>query len=311
MAEGNQSITTTTTATPTTRLSFGPTRLLTSRIVQNFLLIWLDANIDEINDVDSRTTITKLRQVVNAIYTFTDVDECIEYITGIETEKVFVIVSGSLGERVVPLIHDIPQLVSVYILCANEAQCESWIRQWLKIQGIFTHIEPICEVLKGATRDCDHNSVSMRFAQTADIVANRDLDQLDPSFMYTQILKDILLEINFEMKHFNEFLTYCREQFVGNNSELDNIDKIQMEYHDHSPIWWYTHPCFLYSMLNRALRLTDVDLIIKMGFFLRDLHNHIAQVHADQYEKNNYSGSLTVFVVKVFLVLNLICCVKV
>ena len=38
------------------------------------------------------------------------------------------------------------------------------------------------------------------------------------SFMYTQILKEILLTIDFEQEHINEFLTYCREQFVGNTS---------------------------------------------------------------------------------------------
>jgi hypothetical protein len=33
-----------------------------------------------------------------------------------------------------------------------------------------------------------------------------------------------------------EFLTYCREKFVGNTLELKNLDKIETEYYDHPPI---------------------------------------------------------------------------
>ena len=113
--------------------------------------------------------------------------------------------------------------------------------------------------------------------------------------MYTQILKEILLTIDFEQEHINEFLTYCREQFAGNTIELKNVDKIEKEYHHHQPIWWYTYHCFLYSMLNRALRTMEVDIIIKMGFFVRDLHQHIAALHSEQYGGHHHSDSFIVY----------------
>jgi hypothetical protein len=58
--------------------------------------------------------------------------------------------------------------------------------------------------------------------------------------MYTQILKEILLTIDFEPHHISEFLTYCRERFIGNTVELKNVDKIERKYSHHGPIWWYT-----------------------------------------------------------------------
>jgi hypothetical protein len=48
-------------------------------------------------------------------------------------------------------------------------------------------------------------------------------------------------------------------------------------------------------MLNRALRLMEVDLIIKMGFFVRDLHNHIVALHAEQYDGHDHSNAFTVY----------------
>jgi hypothetical protein len=65
---------------PSARLS----RLPYARMVQNFLLIWLDGSIDEVNNDDRRNSITKLRQVVNVVNTFTDADECIDFINDIK-----------------------------------------------------------------------------------------------------------------------------------------------------------------------------------------------------------------------------------
>jgi Tfp pilus assembly protein PilF len=264
-------------------------------MVQNFHLVWLDGSIDEINNEDCRNFITKLRQVVNTVNTFTDVDECIGFVNDIKEEKTFMISSGALGQTTVPLVHDKPQLSSIYIFCGNKARHEKWAKEWPKVQGVYTDIIPICEALKQAAQDCDQNLVSISFVKSTDGALNQNLDQLDQSFMYTQILKEILLTIDFERTHINEFLTYCREQFVGNTTELKKVDKIEKEYRHRRPIWWYTYECFVYSMLNRALRTMEVDLIIKMGFFVRDLHNDIAELHTEQYGERNHLDSFIVY----------------
>ncbi|CAF4401568.1 unnamed protein product, partial [Adineta steineri] len=113
--------------------------------------------------------------------------------------------------------------------------------------------------------------------------------------MYTQILKEIFLTINFEDKHFTEFITYCREAFLENENELQNIEKLERDYHDHIPIWWYTYQYFLYSMLNQALRLMDVDIIVRMGFFIKDLHHAIQRLHSGQFDTPQSGTILTVY----------------
>ena len=113
--------------------------------------------------------------------------------------------------------------------------------------------------------------------------------------MYTQILKEILLIIEFEQKQIDEFLMHCREHFADNVSEFKNIKGLAKEYKDHQPIWWYTYNCFLYSMLNCALHTMDDELIVKMGFFVRDLHNNIAKFHLEQYGGENRSHPFTIY----------------
>ncbi len=183
----------------------------------------------------------------------------------------------------------------VYIFSKDSVQYEKWAKEWPKVAGVYTDITPICEALRQATRDCDYNTVSIMFAKKMDEAIGPNRDTLDSSFMYTQILKEILLTIDFDQGHIEEFLTYCREQFKGNDAELKNVDKIEKEYHRDQAIWWYTYQCFLYSMLNRALRTMEVDLITTMGFFVRDLHEHITTLHSEQYGGQSHSNSFTVY----------------
>ena len=50
----------------------------------------------------------------------------------------------------------------------------------------------------------------------------------------------------------------------------------------HSPIWWYTRECFVYEMINKALRTENIDILIKMAFFIRDLHRQIERLYSTQ-----------------------------
>ncbi|CAF1021556.1 unnamed protein product [Adineta steineri] len=257
--------------------------------MQNILLIWLDNNTND-NNADCNNTMKQLKRVVNNINTFTDGEECVEFIQTIVNNKVYMIVSGSLGKHIVPHVHDISQVDTIFIFCNNQEWHKQWIKQWPKIKGVFIDITSICKALKQASHQCEQNAISISF-----VASNKKLDQLDPSFMYTQILKEILLTIDFEDKHIKEFITYCREAFVENEYDLHNIEKLERDYQNQTPIWWYTYQYFLYSMLNQALRIMDVDIIVRMGFFIKDLHRNIQRVHSKQFDDEQSDKIFTVY----------------
>ncbi len=123
---------------------------------------------------------------------------------------------------------------------------EEWAKDWPKIKGVFTEIKPICEALRQAAQQCEHNAIGITFMPTSGTDASKNnLDHLDCSFMYTQILKGILLTIEFEEQHIKQFTNYYREVFAGNTSGLDNFTQFERKYHEKTPIWWYTYECFL------------------------------------------------------------------
>ncbi|CAF0885253.1 unnamed protein product [Rotaria sordida] len=237
------------------------------RMLQNFLLIWLDANLDESKD-DYKKSIQHLQNIVEIVTTFKDVDECIDFLSDIENENVFMIVSGALGKHLIPVIQECPQLVSIYIFCDNQWIYERWAKTMNKVKGVYTQIEPICDALQIDRRKCDQNMIPISF------------NRIDPLFMYTQLLKEALLKIeDDDAKSIKELVEYCR---LHSDASGVTLEKIEREYRNHTPIWWYTGPYFIYSMLNRGLRQMDVDIILKMGFFIRYLHQYIAELHREQ-----------------------------
>ncbi|CAF3348512.1 unnamed protein product [Rotaria sp. Silwood2] len=140
-------------------------------------------------------------------------------------------------------------------------------------------------------KQCDHDLTPISILLPGDY-SKRDLNELDPSFMYSQVLKEILLSIKHNEHAKQTLVELCREQYHGREPELRIIDEFERDYNPHSAIWWYTRECFTYKMLNHALRTMDSDIVIKLGFFLCDLHRQIEQLCSQQ---SSIRAPLTVY----------------
>ncbi|CAF3786331.1 unnamed protein product [Adineta steineri] len=183
-----------------------------------------------------------------------------------------------------------PKQTPFSFFCKNPEWHKQWAKEWSKIKGVFADISSIREALRQAAHQCVQNTIAISF-----VASNKKLDQLDPSFMYTQILKEIFLTIYFEDKHIKEFITYCRDVYDNDEHELRNINQLQATYKSNIPIWWYTWDAFLYRMLNQALRLMNIDIIVRMGFFINDLHRDIQRLHSEQFDDHQPSKTFTVY----------------
>ncbi|CAF1545257.1 unnamed protein product, partial [Rotaria magnacalcarata] len=263
------------------------------RMVQNYLVIWVDGNIDE-NTEDCRNTLAQLRAAVSEVIMCTTPEGCIEFLNEMDDGKAFIISSGALGHHLVADIHSMPQVDAIYIFCGNKARYEPWAKDWPKIRGVFTSIEPICGSLKKVARECDHDSIPMSFVPkrcTSDAASNeQNVNQLPPNYMYSVIFKDIVLEINDDdAKSIKALEIYCKKQNIPDAE----INELKSKYHQKSPIWWYTREIFLYGMLDCGLRSLDMEAMSKLGFFIRSLHLQLKQLH--QQQSANFKKSFTVY----------------
>ncbi|CAF4116568.1 unnamed protein product [Rotaria magnacalcarata] len=258
-------------------------------MVQNYLVIWVDGNIDE-NTEDCRNTLTQLRAEVSEVNVCTTPEGCVKFLNKMDEGKAFVISSGALGQSLVNDIHGMPKVDAIYIFCGNKARHEPWAKDWPKIRGIFTSIKPICESLKKVAHECDHDSIPMSFVPkrcTSDAASNvQNLSQLPPTYMYSVIFQDIVLEMNDDdAKSIKALEIYCKKQNIPDAQ----INELKHKYHQKSPVWWYTREIFLYGMLNRGLRSLDMEAMFKLGFFIRSLHLQLKQLHQEQSDKFNRS----------------------
>lgn len=254
-----------------------PTR---SRIVENLFLIWLVSHGDE-SKKDFHDSISQLRWIVNTIEIFNDIDQCIDFLTENKFEKSFMIIPANLSRHIVPLIHCTPQLDSIYVFAEENSICKEWFNEWSKVKGVFTEIAHICQSLEQAVRQCDRNSISLSILPPTSAVYENSYE-LDQSFMYTQLLKEVLLEFEFSDRSINVLATHCRDLYRDNKLQLRRIDEFEREYCLKPPILWYTYASFIYTVLNRSLRTQEIDTLIPMGVFIRDLHRNIEELHSQQ-----------------------------
>ena len=254
--------------------------------VQNEILIWLDINIVKDSDSYQATTIP-LQSVIHNIFTYADSEACFQFIQTISNEKVCLLISGSIGQFIVPRIHHMTQVDSIVVYCGDVSRHRPWAAAWSKIKGVFNDIIPVREALKQATELCEQNSIPISLLETKQL--------FDPSLICTRIFKEIFLGIEFDAKHLVELTNHCRTLFANNNSTLKDVINFEENYRLHSPIWWYTYDSFLRRMLNCALSHLNVELIVKLAFFIVELHQQIEQLHKEQRKNRLINKTFVTF----------------
>ncbi|CAF1451560.1 unnamed protein product [Rotaria sordida] len=84
-------------------------------------------------------------------------------------------------------------------------------------------------------------------------------------------------------------LVKCEEYYRGNLSELKNIQRFRRTYDAKDAIAWYTDECFLYRLLNRALRTEDIDGLYLFRFYIIDLCKQLEE------ESRKNVGTMTLY----------------
>jgi len=120
--------------------------------LESFALLWLDAQVD-INE-ENRQAQKKLRNIINHLKTFDDENDCQQYILSVSPQdRVVFIVSGRLGQIIVPQIHHLRQIISIYIYCINKQANIEWSKNFTKVL-YFLQSSLILSFLVGQSSDC-------------------------------------------------------------------------------------------------------------------------------------------------------------
>ena len=233
-------------------------------------IVYLATSIDEAH-------LSALAHCGCSIESFTDPHQCTNFITGLTDQQVFCILSDQLGEQVIPLLSDSSMASAIYIICANEAAREFWRNNHPMVKGVFIDLLSMTEAIKRDVQLFCRNSTPITILSPAS--PSRRPDTLDAMFMYCQLLKETFLEMDHGVQAKGALVALCKRKYKDNQASLRMIDKFDRNYERHCPTWWYTQDCFVYRMLNEALRTHDIEVINKFGYFIKDLSRQLEELH--------------------------------
>ncbi|CAF3427707.1 unnamed protein product, partial [Rotaria sp. Silwood2] len=197
--------------------------------LENVALIWLDGRID-ISCPDIETTLSVLQGLNQFFVTYTDLSLCIDFIKSIEKEKVLLIVSGALSRNVLPDIHNLTTVDSVFIFCSNRSSYEQLKQDYApKVIDIFTDHETLVNGIRQQVRLLSKQTIEFSFFNQRQ-KSMKELTKDAAAFLWCQMMFSILKQLPQTAHSKKQMLDKCREYYRSNQTELEYIERFRTDY---------------------------------------------------------------------------------
>jgi tetratricopeptide (TPR) repeat protein len=100
---------------------------------------------------------------------------------------------------------------------------------------------------------------------------------LNGHFVHSLLLIDVLIRMKSIETDKQQLITLCKNEYKKNDTELALVCEFEHEYTSKKALWWYTRDSFLYRMLNKALRVQNIDLLFLFRFVISDIYHQLKQ----------------------------------
>jgi hypothetical protein len=104
-----------------------------------FTIVWLDLN--------SSDPVSGFRIKLGDAQTFTNVNDCVQYIQLHPNDPIYLIVSGSFAKAAVPEIYNSSNLVQIFLFCGSVSTYAEWAMDFCDKLMIFDHGDDLLERL--------------------------------------------------------------------------------------------------------------------------------------------------------------------
>ena len=74
-------------------------------------------------------------------------------------------------------------------------------------------------------------------------------------------------------------IDYLKEYYAHSPLTLQDVLQFERDYSSDTAIQWYTKGGFVFSLLNKAFRSCDYELLILFRFFIADLYDQLFDLH--------------------------------
>ncbi|CAF3276396.1 unnamed protein product [Rotaria socialis] len=244
---------------------------------ETFSLLWLDGQVNATEE--NKRAQTRLRSIINYLKLFENPQECRQYIKNCsEQDRIVLIISGRLSKELIPQIHELRQLSSVYIYCRRKKEYKTWAKEFPKIKHIVVQLDDLVQRIKEDQRDLGktEDPISMNIYNAASN-PDKSTTELNGSFIHNLLLIDVLVRMPSLETDKHRFVKSCKEDYSGNEQMLRIIREFDNDYKPRKALWWYTRDIFIFNMLNKALRIQNTDRLLLFHFIIRDIYELIKE----------------------------------
>ncbi|CAF1127736.1 unnamed protein product, partial [Rotaria sordida] len=254
--------------------------------LESFSLVWLDEKGKDESNIEEQ-----LRQCINHLKIFDDANNCELYIRSVhEGDGIVWVVNNHLGQMMVPCLHQLQQISSIYIFDTNNKIETEWTKKYPKVKGVINELSVLLKLIqmdhtrRGAKKIEEQLVLNVFNTSSSD---EQSTTGLNGQFIHSQLLINCLLRMKAASTDKDEMISLSKKQYKDNKNELSIVHEFEENYSADRAIWWYTRESFLYRQLNKALRVQNIDLLFIFRFFIRDIQ--------EQLEKHQCSSSIHVF----------------
>ena len=243
-----------------------------TRILENCIVIWLFD--DPSNQFENEKE--QLRHLVYKLEVFTNSETCLDYIQAVHDEKLFLIIPVTYQS--IADFYRLPQIEKVYIFDSSSYEDK------LSLQtNLFQDINILCKQLQQDIELCELDLISFSFVSNSahDMTSSMTLIKEDASFIYTQVSNEIIVRLKFERLAKDVFIEFCRIHYADNIEQLRIIEEFSNCYRPSAALDWLKRTCFISKILNRSKRTHEIDILYKLGFFIKQLNMQLLHMHEE------------------------------
>lgn len=269
-------------STPNLKKKKGTSFQNATRIIEDSVGLWLlddpSVNVDE--------ELSKLRKIISTIQLFTAENDLIDYLKTIQFEKAFVIVPKL--DVQFDSLRSLPQLERIYQLNSGFRLVENHDKSKVSTE-MFENIDSLCKQLEEDVRLCGLDLIPITTTPAHSDDKSVDYQQQQATFLMSQLMKEIFYRLKFENNAKAEFIEFCRSQYAGNKEQIREIEDFETNYRPQKAIVWLTKQSFIWRILQRMQRTMEIDILYKMGFFLKHGHTQLNIAQENNVDERNNS----------------------
>ncbi|CAF3309219.1 unnamed protein product [Rotaria socialis] len=243
---------------------------------ENITIIWFDLRIG--SDEDTETVEERIRSINDFVIFITDLDECVKYIKSVEKEKIFLITSEAKTTEILAQISSLPQIDSVFIFGRKTDQYEQLLSKCSKITGIYAQIDDLWQSIKEQVNFVNRQIQAFSFFDRRE-KSTKDLSKESSEFLWFQLFHYAVTRMPRNQRAKEEMVHICKYYYRRNEKETQFIEEFEKEYQPKDAIFWYTKQCFVYKLINKALRTEDIGFLYVFRFYIGDLFESLRQEH--------------------------------